>query len=69
MLPEKEFHCARYQDVRADKYGMVTVDKKQYSTSPRFAKQQVRNGGQAPILILYGNELLFLLPFIKSLII
>ena len=42
MLPEKEFHCARYQDVRADKYGMVTVDKKQYSTSPRFAKQLVR---------------------------
>lgn len=42
MLPEKEFHCVRYQDVRADKHGMVTVDKKQYSTSPRFAKQQVR---------------------------
>lgn len=41
VLPEKEFECARYQDVKADKYGMVSIDKKQYSTTPRFAKQQV----------------------------
>ncbi|WP_156290169.1 IS21 family transposase [Oceanobacillus salinisoli] len=42
MLPEKEFECARYQEVKADKYGMVSIDKKQYSTTPRFAKQKVR---------------------------
>ena len=41
VLPEKEFECARYQDVKADKYGMVSIDKKQYSTTPRFAKQQL----------------------------
>src|SRR5699024_3333653 len=41
ILPEKEFECARYQDVKADKYGMVSIDKKQYSTTPRFAKQQL----------------------------
>jgi len=42
MLPEKSFECARYMEIRADKYGKVTLDKKQYSTSPRFAKQKVR---------------------------
>lgn len=42
MLPEKEFECARYEELKADKYGIVNVDKKQYSTSPRFAKQKVR---------------------------
>ncbi len=42
MLPEKEFECARYAEAKADKYGIVILDKKQYSTSPRFAKQQVR---------------------------
>ncbi|MCG1030334.1 IS21 family transposase [Virgibacillus halodenitrificans] len=42
VLPEKNFDCAIYQDVKADKYGIVTIDKKQYSTSPRFAKQRVR---------------------------
>ena len=41
MLPEKTFNCARYEVLRADKYGMVNVDKKQYSTSPRFAQQKV----------------------------
>src|SRR5690625_284223 len=42
MLPEKRFNCARYEELKADKYGIVNVDKKQYSTSPRFAKQKVR---------------------------
>lgn len=42
MLPEKAFECARYMEVKADKYGMISIDKKQYSTSPRFAKQKVR---------------------------
>ncbi|TSJ59930.1 IS21 family transposase, partial [Allobacillus salarius] len=41
VLPEKNFDCAIYQNVKADKYGIVTIDKKQYSTSPRFAKQKV----------------------------
>lgn len=42
MLPEKEYDCARYKTAKADKYGMVTLDKKLYSTTPRFAKQQVK---------------------------
>lgn len=42
MLPEKKFECARYQEVKADKYGIVSIDTKQYSTTPRFAKQKVR---------------------------
>ncbi len=42
MLPEKIFNCARYEALRADKYGIVNIDKKQYSTSPRFAQQEVR---------------------------
>src|SRR5699024_3088645 len=42
MLPEKRFNCARYEELKADKYGIVNVDKKQYSTSPRFAKRKVR---------------------------
>lgn len=42
MLPEKDFECARYESLKSDKYGIVNIDKKQYSTSPRFAKQTVR---------------------------
>lgn len=42
MLPEKRFNCARYEELKADKYGIVNVDKKQYSTSPIFASQKVR---------------------------
>src|SRR5699024_12673596 len=41
MLPEQRFNCARYEELKADKYGIVNVDKKQYSTSPRFAKHNV----------------------------
>lgn len=40
-LPEKSFDCIRYQKLKADKYGLVSLDQKQYSTSPRFAKQNV----------------------------
>ncbi|MRI68790.1 IS21 family transposase [Gracilibacillus thailandensis] len=42
MLPEKRFECIRWEEVKADKYGMVSIDTKQYSTTPRFAKQKVR---------------------------
>src|SRR5699024_11577444 len=38
MLPEKEFECARYEVLKSDKYGVVSVDKKQYSSSPRFSQ-------------------------------
>lgn len=41
-LPDKSFECARRIELKADKYGMVSVDEKHYSTSPRFAKQRVR---------------------------
>ena len=41
QLPEKEYECVRYVEVKADKYGYVKVDNRQYSTSPRFAKSKV----------------------------
>ncbi|WP_407690401.1 hypothetical protein [Salipaludibacillus neizhouensis] len=28
--------------MKADKYGIVSLDNKEYSTSPRFAKQRVK---------------------------
>lgn len=42
LLPEKPFDCAHYKKAKADKYGIVTVDNKEYSTSPRFAGQSVK---------------------------
>lgn len=44
LLPEKAYACIRYETVSADKYGYVHVDKKKYSTSPRFAGQKVLIG-------------------------
>ena len=41
ILPEKKFECVRYQEVKADKYGIINIDNKEYSTSPRFAKQRI----------------------------
>ncbi len=41
MFPEKEFECAARRTVKADKSGIVSIDKKLYSTSPRFAKEEV----------------------------
>lgn len=40
-LPAKEYRCIRYETLKADKYGFVQVDTKKYSTSPRYAKQEV----------------------------
>lgn len=57
MLPEKQFDCAFYQEARADKYGIITLDKKQYSTSPRFAKQKVNiRFTYNSVLILNSNQ-------------
>ena len=42
QLPGKPYECVRYEQVKADKYGFVRIDRKQYSTSPRFAGQTVR---------------------------
>ncbi|MGB7998516.1 MAG: IS21 family transposase [Anaerobacillus sp.] len=42
ILPEKDFECAIYQELKSDKYGMVHYDSKVYSTSPRFARQEVK---------------------------
>lgn len=53
MLPEKRFECAYREETKADKYGMVSIDNKIYSTSPRFAIQKVR------VLITY-NEIIIL---------
>ena len=41
QLPEKSFECVRYEECRPDKYGLVKIDGRQYSTSPRFAKSSV----------------------------
>ena len=40
-LPEKPFALYRSQTVKADKTGMVELDKKFYSTSPDFAQRRV----------------------------
>jgi transposase len=42
VLPEKPFDCAYYKEVKADKFGIVSIDTKIYSTSPRFTAQKVR---------------------------
>lgn len=44
ILPEKAYTGIRYESVKADKYGYIRVDKKKYSTSPRFAEQKVLIG-------------------------
>lgn len=41
LLPEKEFDCIRYEEVKADKYGYVHFDTNLYSSSPRFALEKV----------------------------
>lgn len=41
QLPGKAYECVRFEHVKADKYGFIRVDQKQYSTSPRFAGQAV----------------------------
>lgn len=44
ILPEKAYTGMRYETVKADKYGYIHVDKKRYSTSPRFARHKVLVG-------------------------
>lgn len=41
LLPEKEFDCVRYEEVKADKYGYIHFDTNLYSSSPRFALEKV----------------------------
>lgn len=41
LLPEKLFHCARMIQVKADKSGLIHLETKVYSTSPRFAQKKV----------------------------
>lgn len=41
VLPNKEYHCVRYETVKADKYGYIKVEKNMYSTSPRYALSKV----------------------------
>lgn len=43
-LPEKSYDVIRYETVRANKYAYVPVDGSKYSSSPRFAGQQVLVG-------------------------
>lgn len=41
QLPGKAYECVRFEHLKADKYGFIRIDRKQYSTSPRFAGQAV----------------------------
>ena len=41
LLPEKVFHCARIIQAKADKSGLIHLETKVYSTSPRFAQKKV----------------------------
>lgn len=41
VLPPKSYEAVRYEVLKTDKYGMVTVDTNRYSTSPRFANATV----------------------------
>lgn len=41
VLPAKAYEVVRYESLKADKYGMVTIDSNRYSTSPRFANRTV----------------------------
>ena len=43
-LPAKEYAGIRYETLKADKYGYVQIDAKKYSTSPRYANQEVLVG-------------------------
>lgn len=41
VLPEKSFLCARLMEAKADKSGLIHLETKVYSTSPRFAQKKV----------------------------
>jgi transposase len=41
MLPTKEYEVGHYVKAKADKYGKINLDKKLYSTSPRYARSNV----------------------------
>ncbi|MFD1738846.1 hypothetical protein ACFSCX_20215 [Bacillus salitolerans] len=60
LLPEKAFQCVRYQELKADKYGFVSLDDKQYSTSPRFSQQRVKLciSYNSVIVLSENNELI-----------
>src|SRR5690606_28718004 len=40
QLPEKEFECGRYEEVKADKYRFIRCETNQYATSPQFARKK-----------------------------
>lgn len=41
QLPGKVYECIRFVKAKANKYGFIRIEKKQYSTSPRFSGQSV----------------------------
>ncbi|MFA5537018.1 MAG: hypothetical protein WDA53_07605 [Bacillota bacterium] len=41
MLPAKGYEVGHYVRAKADKYGKINLDKRLYSTSPRFALSSV----------------------------
>ncbi|WP_432356963.1 IS21 family transposase [Sporosarcina sp. UB5] len=60
QLPGKAFECVRYVHAKADKYGFIRIDKKQYSTSPRIAGQAVtaKVSFDTVTILNDGNEVL-----------
>ncbi|PBB04970.1 IS21 family transposase [Salimicrobium humidisoli] len=55
-LPETSYETIRYESLKADKYGFVTVDQKKYSTSPRFAKQRVTVGVRYDCIFIFQGD-------------
>ncbi|MFD2706775.1 IS21 family transposase [Salibacterium lacus] len=55
-LPSTPYDTMRYESLKADKYGFVTVDQKKYSTSPRFASQRVLVGISYNRIIIFQDD-------------
>ncbi|SES38864.1 IS21 family transposase [Salisediminibacterium halotolerans] len=55
-LPERPYDLIRYESLKADKYGFVTVSQKKYSTSPRFAGQRVTVGIRYHRIIIFQED-------------
>ena len=41
LLPEKPFYCAQLMEKKTDKSGLIHLETKIYSTSPRFVQKKV----------------------------
>ena len=55
-LPETPFEIGRYKKVKADNYGKVRFDNKQYSTSSLFAGKQLWVKATAQEMIVMDED-------------